>query len=183
MKLFDKILLGVLSAASLLAGVILAMCAFDLGFHMHSLSGGGALFFVILAGVLALVSVRMFFVVFKKKAPDTGVLVQTSELGACYMTFEALEGVIRRQLSQQAEVKGVKVHLSMLAEDKLGIGLRLTMLPDTPVAPFVSKIQQGLKEYLESICGVKVGEIAVLVENAVAVDGSGPKAIASPRVK
>lgn len=182
MKLFDKILLGVLSAASLLAGVILAVCALDWGFHMQSLGNGGALFFVILAAVLVLVSVRMFFVAFKKEKPAAGILVQTTEMGASYMTFGAVEGVVRRQMAMRPEVKGCKVTVSMAAEDKLAIGLRLTILPDTPVASLASQVQQSIKGYLESICGVKVAEIAVLVESA-SVDSGTPKAIAAPRVK
>lgn len=183
MKLFDKILLGALSVASVLAGVILAMCAFDWGFHMQSLGTGGALFFVILAAVLVLVSVRMFFVVFKKEKPAAGILVQTTDMGGCYMTFQAAEGVIRRLVFMEPEVKGCKVALTAVAEDRLAIGLRLTILPDTPVAPFAARVQQRIKTHLESICGIKVGEISVLVENAVAAEGGAPRAIAAPRVK
>lgn len=182
MKLFDKILLGLLSTAALLAGVILTMCALDWGFHLH-LSHGGTLLFVILAAVLVLLSVRMFFVVFKKKKAEGSVQVQTSELGTSYMSYGAIEGVIRRQLSLRLEVKGVQVHLALWPEDKLSIDLKLTILPDVPVAPFVVEVQQGLKTYLENICGVKVGSISIVVENAVAGDNGGQKAIAAPRVK
>lgn len=68
MKLFDKILLGLLSIAAVLAGIILALIALGWGIHTD-LGSSAALFFGILALVLVGISVRMFLLCFIRTSP------------------------------------------------------------------------------------------------------------------
>lgn len=181
MKLFDKILLGLLSIAAVLAGITLALIALGWGIHTD-LGSSAALFFGILALVLVGISVRMFFVVFHKDKPDAGVLVQNTEMGGSYMTYAALEGVVRAFVAQRPEVKGCRIRVSSAPEDKIDIGLKLSVAAGTPVAPLTASLQEALKAHVEALCGVQVHQIAVLVENAAAEAGE-QKALTAPRVK
>ncbi|MPM92732.1 hypothetical protein SDC9_139868 [bioreactor metagenome] len=46
------------------------------------------------------------------------------------------------------------------------IGIRLCVLPDTDVATLSSELQKSLKESIESLTGIQVNEIGVLIESA-----------------
>ena len=53
-------------------------------------------------------------------------------------------------------------------ETGVTIGIRLSVLPDTDVVTLSSELQKSLKENVESLTGIAVNEIGVLVESAAA---------------
>lgn len=165
MKLFDKILLGALSVLSLLAVITLAVVGIGKPFS------AAGLWYVGILGVLVLAcAVRMLFVVFKKNKHAQSVLLSTGEIGSSYMSFSALEGVVRSILSKQKPIKNSRIQVLEGEKNSVVLRLQLNLYEQIQLPPFIASLQGQIKERIESLCGVAVSQIFVSVESAAEPD-------------
>jgi len=91
-------------------------------------------------------------------------LVARGELGEVKVTATAIEAVVTRTARETNGVREVKTRLR-----SLGTGVALFLLvvvqPDIPVPALTAELQKRVKENVESIIGVDVAEVRVLVDN------------------
>ena len=177
LKVFDRILLGILLIAAILVSFVLFGVAANL-ISEEQVNWFVSLFYMerqnalILAGsglVLLLISVKLLFAGKNKKAdvrPASALMKQT-ELGGTYISLEAIDGMVQKHCRAISRVKDVHTTLQS-TETGVTIGIRLNVLPDTDVVTLSGELQKSLKENVESLTGIAVNEIGVLVESAAA---------------
>ena len=177
LKVFDRILLGILLIAAILVSFVLFGVAANL-IHEEQVNWFISLFYMetqnalILAGsglLLLLISVKLLFAGKSKKAdvrPASALMKQT-ELGGTYISLEAIDSMVQKHCRAISRVKDVHTTLQS-TETGVTIGIRLSVLPDTDVVTLSGELQKSLKENVESLTGIAVNEIGVLVESAAA---------------
>ena len=178
LKFFDRLLLGILLIAAILVSFVLfAMAAnflkedvvtnFISLFYMYPRNA------LILAGsglVLLLICIKLLFAGRGKKAdvrPASALMKQT-ELGGTFIALEAIDSMVQKHCRAVPRVKDVHTTLQS-TETGVTVGIRLCVLPDTDVVTLSSELQKSLKENVETLTGIHVNEIGVLVESAAPV--------------
>ena len=179
LKFFDRLLLGIL----LVAAILLAFVLFGIAANVipeEMVANFISLFYAIpenawiLAGsgvLLLLISVKLLFAGRAKHGDirPASALMRQTELGGTFISLEAIDSMIQkhcRAISQT--VKDVHTTLQS-TETGVTVGIRLCVLPDTDVVTLSSELQKSLKENVESLTGIQVNEIGVLVESAAPV--------------
>ena len=186
LKVFDRILLGILLIVAIIAAFVLFGMAANL-ITESMVTSFIALFYMfkenamILAGcglVLLLISIKLVFAGKGKKAEvrPASALMKQNEFGGTFISLEALDTMVQKHCRAQQRVRDCHTTLNSSAEG-VTIGIRLTVLPDTDVVTLTSELQQSLKEYIENLTGISVREIGILIENA-----SAPAAASVARV-
>ncbi|NLI52741.1 MAG: alkaline shock response membrane anchor protein AmaP [Clostridiales bacterium] len=177
LKVFDRILLGILLIAAILLSFVLFGIAAGL-IQEDMVAGFISLFYMfrenalILAGcglVLLLISVKLLFAGRGKKTESrpASALMRQTEHGGTYISLEALDTMVQKHCRALARVRDVHTTLHS-TETGVTIGIRLCVLPDTDVVTLSSELQKSLKENIEALTGIQVNEIGVLVESAAA---------------
>lgn len=177
-KFFDRLLLGILLIAAILVSFVLFGIAANLipEDTVHSVI---SLFYMfsqnalILAGsglVLLLISIKLLFAGRAKKGDvrPASALMRQTELGGTYISLEAVDSMVQKHCRAIPRVKDVHTTLQS-TETGITIGIRLCVLPDTDVVTLSSELQKSLKENVETLTGIHVNEIGVLVESAAPV--------------
>jgi uncharacterized alkaline shock family protein YloU len=186
LRVFDRILLGILLIVAIVASFVLFGMAANL-ITENMVTSFVALFYMfkenamILAGcglVLLLISVKLLFAGKSKKADvrPASALMKQSEFGGTFIALEALDTMIQKHCHAQQRVRDCHTTLQS-SEEGVTVGIRLSVLPDTDVVTLTSELQKSLKEYVESLTGINVREIGILIENA-----SAPSAAAVAKV-
>lgn len=176
LKVFDRILLGILLIVAIVASFVLFGMAANV-IQQPVVNNFIALFYMfkenalILAGsglVLLLISIKLLFAGKRKKTetrPASALMKQT-EIGGTFISLEALDAMVQKHCRALQRVKDV--HTTLQSGDAgVKIGIRLSVMPDTDVVTLSSELQKSLKENVESLTGISVSEIGVLIENAV----------------
>jgi uncharacterized alkaline shock family protein YloU len=178
LKLFDRFLLGILLIAAILVAFLLFGIAAQL-IQEDVVNGFISLFYMfrhnalILAGsglLLLLISVKLLFAGRTKKgdARPASALMRQTELGGTYIALEAIDSMVQKHCRVIPRVKDVHTTLQS-TETGITVGIRLCVLPDTDVVTLSGELQKSLKENIESLTGIQVNEIGVLVESAAPV--------------
>jgi uncharacterized alkaline shock family protein YloU len=178
LKLFDRFLLGILLIATILVAFLLFGIAAQL-IQEDVVNGFISLFYMfrhnalILAGsglLLLLISVKLLFAGRTKKgdARPASALMRQTELGGTYIALEAIDSMVQKHCRVIPRVKDVHTTLQS-TETGITVGIRLCVLPDTDVVTLSGELQKSLKENIESLTGIQVNEIGVLVESAAPV--------------
>ena len=177
LKLFDRLLLGILLIAAILVSFVLFGIAANIISH-EMVDNFVGLFYMfrenalILAGcglLLLLICIKLLFAGRGKKAdvrPASALMKQT-EFGGTFITLEALDAMIQKHCRAQQRVKDCHTTLHS-TEAGVTVGIRLSVLPDTDVVTLSAELQKSLKEYVEGLTGIHVNEIGILVEIAAA---------------
>ena len=178
LKLFDRFLLGILLIAAILVAFLLFGIAAQL-IQEDVVNGFISLFYMfrhnalILAGsglLLLLISVKLLFAGRTKKgdARPASALMRQTELGGTYIALEAIDSMVQKHCRAIPRVKDVHTTLQS-TEAGITVGIRLCVLSDTDVVTLSGELQKSLKENIESLTGIQVNEIGVLVESAAPV--------------
>lgn len=185
LKFFDRLLLGILLIAAILVSFICFGIASNL-IKEDVVTGVVGLFYLygqnalILAGsglVLLLICIKLLFAGRSGKAETrpASALMRKTEFGGTFISLEALDSMVQKHCRAISRVKDVHTTLHT-GEAGVTIGIRLCVLPDTDVVTLTSELQKSLKENIETLTGIAVTEIGVLVESAAAPAANTPPA-------
>ncbi len=177
LKFFDRLLLGILLIAAILVSFVLFGIAANL-ITENMVTDFVGLFYLfrqnalILAGcglVVLLISVKLLFAGRSGKAEvrPASALMRQTEFGGTFISLEALDSMVQKHCRAISRVRDVHTTLHS-TETGVTVGIRLCVLPDTDVVTLTSELQKSLKENIESLTGIQVNEIGVLVESAAA---------------
>lgn len=100
---------------------------------------------------------------FKSSNVIKGVSRKT-EIGEVRISLESIESIA---LSATKRVKGIantKASVTML-EDKVTINVKVEILPDVNIPLATEEMQKEVKNLVESISGITVSEVKVIVDN------------------
>lgn len=185
---FDKFLLVllalciiVISAACI--GVALDLINFNmLAFGASVITNGMIENRLILSGigiVLLAIALRMFVAMGNKREPRTeplpkAALMLNSENGTAYITVAAIDSLVQRHCHANGKIRECESLVIPSAEPASGISirLRLSVAPETVIPELSAQLQQSLKEYIQTLCGISVIAIDILV-----IPTAVPKAI------
>ena len=178
LKFFDRLLLGILLIAAILVSFVLFGIAANI-IQQDMVDNFVSLFYMfrenalILAGsglVLLLICIKLLFAGKGKKGdvrPASALMKQT-EFGGTFISLEAIDSMVQKHCRAVPRVKDVHSTLQS-TETGVTVGIRLCVLPDTDVVTLSSELQRSLKENIETLTGIHVNEIGVLVESAAPV--------------
>lgn len=177
LKFFDRALLAIL----LIAAILVSFVLFGVASHLVReawVQSFVALFYNgiaanrwILAGtglVLLLICIKLMFCGRdRKELRPSSTLIRQSDIGGTYISLSAIDAMAQKFCRSQSRVRECYTLVNSLP-DGVSIGVRLSVLPDTDIATLTSELQTNLKQYVESLTGIHVTEIGVLVESASA---------------
>lgn len=178
------LVLAVLALAILCCGVAWGIFIPTLfaDFGMLLTSGLVASIVVTVVAVVVLILVLRILFVRKRKAvaeiaPQApGILVRQGENGSAYITVEALQDIILRQVRSNQKVRDCKCELAP-GEGSAAVRIYISFAPDAIVPEVSTEVQDSVKENVEKMTGVRIDEVQMVVEKALQVS-----AIDRPRV-
>ena len=101
----------------------------------------------------------------KTAAAPASTIMQQNEIGGTYIALDAIDSMVQKHCRAVSSVRDVHTSLRSL-DDGVSIGIRLSVVPDTDIATLTQQLQVSLKEYIQSLTGISVKEIGILVESA-----------------
>lgn len=133
-------------------------------FWLKALYEDPAVFWAVSIGgvVIAILSFVLMFSGSRKRKPKTAY-VSTTDSGMIAVTLSALEEMTTRFISANEAVRSVKASASV-RDSKLIIRANMTVAEDTNIPEALKALQDGLKAHLETLSGIEVGRILLLVE-------------------
>jgi uncharacterized alkaline shock family protein YloU len=176
LKAFDRFLLALLLivaivCAFVLFGVASRLIPETMAVDFVSLFYANLANALILAAVglvLLLVSIKLVFCGRGHKEVQPAVaLIRQSEIGGSYITLSAIDSMVQKHCRQQTKVRDCSSALRT-TDTGVAISLRLSVLPDTDIVTLTDELQKSLKEYIETLTGVNVAEVGILVESTAA---------------
>ncbi|MDO4572187.1 MAG: alkaline shock response membrane anchor protein AmaP [Clostridia bacterium] len=173
LKVFDRILLALLLIVAIVCAFVLFAVAARLIPEVMALdfvalfyaNAANALILAAAGLVLLLVSIKLMFAGRSRQAPQpAATMIRQSDIGGAYIALSAIDTMVQKHCRQQGKVRdcGSSLHA---VENGVAIALKLSVLPDTDIVTLTDELQKSLKEYIESLTGVNVQEISILVEN------------------
>lgn len=120
-------------------------------------------FVVSVVGVLVIVvSLALMFSGVRKRKPKTAFIADTGS-GAVSITISALEEMSIRHMLACEAVRTVKTSV-VVKDGKVNVTGRLAVAEGTNVPETLLSLQKSLKEHIETLAGIAVGRISLLVE-------------------
>lgn len=100
----------------------------------------------------------------EKRASAASALIRASDIGATYIAVSALDTMVQKCVRSNARIKDC---VSRVVADSncVAINLRLALMPDTNVLELTEAVQNDVKKYIESLTGIVVREIHILIDN------------------
>lgn len=174
-KFFDKLLLVIvllfnIAIAAVCVGMALSLITYDMiagvvgvltnGYFVNNLIMGAV------GIVLLIFAFRLFVAMGKKKdvkqPKPVSTLVNDSQNGCVYITLSAIDGMTQRFCRNNSKVRECISSIDAGANGIL-IDLKLAFAPETIIPETTDELQKTLKEYIETICGIKVESVFITV--------------------
>jgi uncharacterized alkaline shock family protein YloU len=90
-----------------------------------------------------------------------GIVKYTSE-GEVNISFETIKSLVLKTVSGVKGIKDVNVMVKP-GKENINIFIKALILPDTNIPQTVKEVQEGVKNYIQTITEVPVGEVKVMV--------------------
>ncbi len=168
MKGFDKFLLVVFSIVI----IILAVCILLVSTGVVDITGAfsnikmwllqNKLSGVVIGAVLAILGLIGVFASSDTNEERKGGLAIKSEKGTVYITRDTFENIIYGVTKSYAELKNVKVDVSM-SEEGILANVYTSILPDTVVPTLTAKLQENIKSSVLKQTTVEIKEVNVKI--------------------
>ncbi len=174
MKGFDKFLLVLLAIIVMLVCIGFGMLALQFPFPLQTwhmwLDAMNDLTAALIVGAVALavflICLRMFFAIrtVRQEQPKNA-LVQQTEIGGTFVSLAAIDTMVQKHIRSNNRVRDCVTTVRPV-QDGVIVSARLAVLPDTQIVELTVGLQKSLKEYIESLCGIHVSEVGILVDSA-----------------
>ncbi len=174
---FDRFLLILLALLVIAAGLALVCTAMNLitadmiaGMAAFAYNGIWSALAVGGIGAVLLVLAFRVLVAFNSRARETkpeSVLVSSGEFGSTFISIAALDGMVQKHCRANPQVKEC---ISTVAprDEGITVQLKLSTIADINIPDLTAELQRTLKAYVESMSGIPVKDIGILVLNAPA---------------
>lgn len=98
----------------------------------------------------------------KVTPPPTSALVQANDLGSAFITLAALDSMVQKHVRNNNRIKDCESVVTAV-QDGVVLKLKLSLMPDTNIPELTKSLQASVKEYVESLSGIRVMEVAILI--------------------
>jgi uncharacterized alkaline shock family protein YloU len=131
--------------------------------YVEQMLSGTNLAYLIVAVIFLIVSLRFFFSSFRpqRSKREKGIR-QRSDLGEVNITLQTIQTIAERAARRVKGVRDLKTTVKALESGNI-IKLRVSVDGETPLPDLIQKLQYDVKEQVESIAGVLISEVAVVV--------------------
>ncbi len=178
---FDKfmlvlILLGMIALSALCIAMSMGLVTFEMVVYPISIITNGLIGNRLILGgagvVLLAVAFRLFVAMGKKRevkaaaaATPTSAVMLSGENGTAYISIAAIDQLVQRHCRANAKVKECESLVVAAQEPCTGVNIRLklSVAPETVVPELSGSLQQSLKQYVESLSGVTVNAVDILI--------------------
>ncbi|EPZ48952.1 alkaline shock response membrane anchor protein AmaP [Alicyclobacillus acidoterrestris] len=164
MSILDRILLFLLSIASLCLGVALALVGANVfGPDVQAYVEMSPVNVVaIVAGVIIVLIALRFLFYRVGRTPTTDYIALTGDHGQIRISFETLRQLANRRGNQ---VRGAQEFDTRIRQGQEGVVIlvRMQVLPDIDIASTSREVQTVVKEYVEQHSGITVEQVFVHV--------------------
>lgn len=92
-------------------------------------------------------------------------LIKAGEYGSVFISLEALNAMVQKHCRANTRVKDCESHVCIVPSG-VSIRLKLVVMPDTPLPGLTQELQETLKEYIQSLSGIAVAEISIMIAPA-----------------
>lgn len=185
LKVFDRILLAILLIVAILSSFVLFamsvnLITFDMCKTFINQFYAVRQNMLILAGsglVILLISIKLLFAGRgdkKANAPATA-LIRQGEIGGTFIALSAIDIMVKKFCSTHGCISDCQTSIKN-SDAGVTIGLRVSLLSDTDVVSVTTELQRALKEHVETLTGVTVKEVSILVEDANVGNSAAPVA-------
>lgn len=121
--------------------------------------------------IFLLIAIRMLWLTFKREKGINSVSKEM-ELGELKIAVEAIENMVMQVAGDIRGVTDIKTKIKP-GDEGISIYFRGKVAPDVAIPPLSERLQREIKEYIETVSGIAVKEIKVLIENIT--EGKGKK--------
>lgn len=178
---FDKfmlvlILLGMIALSALCIAASMGFVTFEMIAYPISIITNGLIGNRLILGgagvVLLAVALRLFVAMGKKRevkantaAAPTSAVMLSGENGTAYISIAAIDQLVQRHCRANAKVKECESVVVPVQEPGSGVSIRLklSVAAETVVPELSGSLQQSLKQYVESLSGVNVNVVDILI--------------------
>lgn len=180
----DKLLLVVvvllvIALAALCIGIAMSFITTDMIVRVASIVTNGMIENQLIMGgiglVLLIVAFRLLIAMGNKReaqpaaAPKpTSALILTSDNGSAFISLMAIDSMVQRHCKANPKVKGCESNVAAIENGTVSVGLKLMVANETVLPEFTRALQDSLKEYVETYCGITVRDVDILIVSAPA---------------
>lgn len=117
-----------------------------------------------IAIMIFLLAVKLLFDSFQRKK-IIQASIQTTAMGEVNITLDALENMINKSVQTLNGVYNIKPKIKCVPEG-IAVFVKVQLAPEINIPEITTKIQEAIKDYLETYAGIKLLEARVLVEHS-----------------
>ena len=128
---------------------------------------GGVILTVIVAFVVALLALKLLFTfgAGKREYVPQSVLLRTTANGNINISLNTVDEITQRFVRSDDNVRDMKSNINASGDGGVKITLRVALRPDVKIPDVMAALQEGLKENVETISGLSVIAINILVDS------------------
>lgn len=176
MNLFDRFILTIYSFALIVlsaGGIVLATQLLPQEYIeaiIADIYAGQHIPYLIVSAIFLIISLRFFFSAFTARRPkvEKGIR-QRNDLGDVNITLTTIQAIAEKAARKVKGVRDLKTTIKVLESGNV-ILFRIAVDGETPLPELTQKLQQDVKTLVETIAGVSIAEIAVVVTDVVSVE-------------
>lgn len=185
MNLFDRFILTLYSLALVVISLFVMAAGLNLISsvyietaitEMYTSSQVGLIYFAT-AAVFFLISLKFLFSSMRggrvSRSHTAPSVQRSNEYGNVQITVETLESLATHAARRIRGIRDLKARIAV-RENGTAVHMKVAVDGETPIPDLTQQIQQAVKERIETIAGVELTEVTVLVAE-VAQPGSGSR--------
>lgn len=175
MRILDRILLTFYALCILLLAIAVALLAWqviapqqvvDTVWMIYS-TERWPIIITLIAAAFFILSLKLLFSGAGHRKPQTA-LIRESEQGSVNLSLQAVDAMVRRYVTGQANVREVKPRL-VPGPNGLTIYLKVVFAPETHIEPEATALQTGLAAYIQDYASLNVHKVQILVDTSPGV--------------
>lgn len=120
--------------------------------------------------VLLVFAFRLFIAMGKRKeakaasqAKPTSALIESGDIGAASVSLQAVDSMVQRHCRANQKVKECESNIVVIENNAIAIGVKIVAANETVLPEFTKALQESLKNYIETYCGLTVRNVDVLI--------------------
>ena len=186
-RLIDRLLLALILLIFIGLMVVIILCAVFvfpaenvIGVIKTVLGEGKVYLFarigiVALAGILALIAIKLLFTSGKRKEKDesnNAALLVADEYGTAYVSAASIDSMAQKYIKANNRIRECSSKVIIAPDSTVSLTLKAVVLTDTNIPELSETVRNELKEYIETYAGVKINQLSFMVVNTVAPNTS-----------
>lgn len=119
---------------------------------------------LIIAGVLLLLSLRVFYISIRRNQSVQHSIDQRTEFGDIQISVDTIENLCLKAASRFRGMQDLKARVRVL-ESGLDITIRAVVDGESSIPALTSEVQKAVHDHVEEITGIPVSNVSVYIAN------------------